>query len=191
MNQQFQINQFQIPFCLVADHSTKSVVLSIRGSWSVSDIFTDLSAAPGSFAAPGMPEDTMSHYGMMICCNKLMARLLDENLLERALKVYPDYEFVLTGHSLGAGLAVLIGTKLRSSYPDLKVYAFATPNGLLTREAAKLTEQFVFSVVIGDDFVPRISLEAIESLKTGILETLGSCKLPKVKHKTEISEFID
>ena len=32
-----------------------------------------------------------------------------------------------SGHSLGAGLAVLLGTLLRPRYPYLRVYAFATP----------------------------------------------------------------
>lgn len=165
-------------------------MLSIRGSWSVSDIFTDLSAGPASFKAPGMPEDTVAHYGFTVCCNKLLSRLLDGNLLEKALSLYPDYDFVITGHSLGAGLAILVGAKLRAHHPNLKVYAFATPNGLLTREASKYTEQFVFTVVIGDDFVARMSLEAVENLKVGILETLQSCKLPKVIKKFVFGQYL-
>jgi len=78
-------------------------------------------------------------------------------------------------------LAILIGIKLRPLYPNLKVYAFATPAGLLSREAAKYTEQFAFTTVIGDDFVARLSIDSVETLRTGILETLQSCKLPKVK----------
>ena len=164
----------------MADHSTKSVVLTIRGSWSVSDIFTDLSASPKPFYADGMPKDTVAHYGMSVCCDKIMARLAKDNLLEKALDQYPEYDFVITGHSLGAGLAVLVGAKLFSKYPTLKVYGFATPSGLLSREAAKFTEHFVYTVVVGDDFIARMSLEAVENLKIGILETLQSCKLPKV-----------
>lgn len=157
------------------------MVLTIRGSWSVSDIFTDLSAGPAPFTAQGMPDDTVAHYGMTVCCEKIVTNLMDGNLLEKALSVHPDYDFVITGHSLGAGLAVLVGAKLRPKFPDLKVYAFATPSGLLSRAAAKYTEQFAFTVVVGDDFVARMSLEAIENLKVGILETLNSCKLPKVR----------
>lgn len=155
-------------------------MLTIRGSWSISDIFTDLAAAPTPFSAPGMPDDTVAHYGMSVCCDKIMGNLMNDNLLEKALAMYPGYDFVITGHSLGAGLAVLVGAKLRPKFPNLKVYAFATPSGLLTRAAAKYTEQFAFTVVVGDDFVSRMSLEAVENLKTGILETLDSCKLPKV-----------
>lgn len=146
----------------------------------MSDIFTDLSAGPKPFNAPGLPEDTVAHHGMVICSEKIISKLMEENLLESALAQYPTYDFVITGHSLGAGLAVLIGAKLRSQFPQLKVYGFATPSGLLSREAAKYTEQFVFTLTVGDDFVARMSLEGMENLKAGILETLQSCKLPKV-----------
>lgn len=157
------------------------MVLTIRGSWSLSDIFTDLAAAPKPFYAPGMPENTVAHHGMVICCEKIIASLMEGNLLERALDQYPEYDFVITGHSLGAGLAVLVGAKLRAQFPHVKVYGFATPSGMLSREAAKYTEQFVFTLTVGDDFVARMSLESMETLKTGILETLQSCKLPKVE----------
>lgn len=39
-----------------------------------------------------------------------------------------SYKNVLfLGHSLGAGVATLLGFLLRQRYPSLKVYAFATP----------------------------------------------------------------
>jgi sn1-specific diacylglycerol lipase len=110
----------------------------------------------------------------------LLKKLGDDNLLDKIMTQYAGYDLVLTGHSLGASLAILTGAKLRSKYKDLKVYGFATPNGLLTREAARYTEQFAFTVVIGDDCIARMSLENVESLKIGILETLQSCRLPKV-----------
>jgi sn1-specific diacylglycerol lipase len=172
---------FQLPFCILADHSTKSVVLTIRGSWSVSDIFTDLSASPASFQAAGMPEDTVAHYGMVISTDRIIANLMEDNLLEKALAQFPDYDFVITGHSLGAGLAILVGAKLRPKYPNLKVFSFAAPSGMLTRKAAKYTEQFAFTLVYGNDLISRMSLESLEKLKCGIIETLTSCKLPKYR----------
>lgn len=155
-------------------------MLSIRGSWTLSDIFTDLSTKPEEFSAPGFPENTFAHYGMSKCSDQIIKDLENENLLEKILQAHADYDLVLTGHSLGAGLAILVGAKLRAKYRDLKVFAFAAPAGTLTREAAKYTEQFAFTVVIGDDLIPRLSLEAVESLKTNILESLQSCRLPKV-----------
>lgn len=165
------------------------MVLSIRGSWSISDIFTDLAARPGEFTAAGFPENTFAHYGMIKCSNQILKNLESDNLLDKILAAHPDYQLVITGHSLGAGLSILVGAKLRSKYSDLKVFGFATPNGLLTREAAKYVEQFAFTIVIGDDCFARMNLEAVESLKIGVLETLQSCRLPKVISIANIKFF--
>lgn len=164
----------------MADHKTKSIVVSIRGSWSISDVFTDLAARPGEFTATGFPENTYAHFGMIMCCNQILKNLSKDNLLDKILAAHSEYQLIITGHSLGAGLAILVGAKLRSKYADLRVFGFATPNGLLTREAAKFTEQFAFSIVIGDDCFARLSVETVENLKIGVLESLQSCRLPKV-----------
>ena len=81
---------------------------------------------------------------------------------------------------MGAGLAVLLALLIRPRYPDLKVYAFATPAGLLSREAARVTEDFVLTVGLGDDLVMRLSVDSIENFRTSLLITLQACRLPKV-----------
>ncbi|KAL7050484.1 hypothetical protein ACKWTF_004097 [Chironomus riparius] len=177
----FKNQVFEIPFCILADHKMKSIVLSIRGSWSLSDIFTDLAAKPEEFVAPGFPDNTYVHYGMAKCCDQILKNLEADNLLDKVMQMHPGYELVITGHSLGAGLSILVGAKLRAKYNNLKVYGFATPSGMLTREAAKFTEQFAFTVVVGDDCIARISVEAVEYLRTNILESLQSCRLPKYR----------
>lgn len=164
----------------MADHKTKSIVVSIRGSWSISDVLTDLASQPEEFMAPGFPENTYAHYGVTKCCNQIIKALTNDNLLDKILEQYPGYELVLTGHSLGAGLATLVGAKLRSKYRNLKVYGFGTPSSMLTREASKYTEQFSFTIIVGDDCFARISVEAVENLRNSILEVLQSCRLPKV-----------
>lgn len=69
---------------------------------------------------------------------------------------------------------------LRPRYPDLRVFSFATPAGLISREASRYTEKFAFTVGIGDDFVMRLGVESTENLRTSIIETIRACKLPKV-----------
>lgn len=59
------------------------------------------------------------------------------------------------------------------------MYAYATPAGLLSREAARRTEAFAFTVGVGDDFVMRLGIESIENLRTSVIETLRACKFPK------------
>lgn len=58
---------------------------------------------------------------------------------------------------------------------------FFAPAGLISREAARVTESFMFTVGVGDDFVMRLGVDSIENLRTGIIQTLHASRLPKVK----------
>lgn len=143
------------------------------------DVFTDLVANAERFDAPGMPPESSAHRGMVAGVDCLLKRLREGNMLERIFNTYPEYTLVLTGHSLGAGVSILLAAKLRSRFPDLRVYAFATPAGLLSREAARYTESYAFTIGVGDDFVMRLGVDSIENLRTSIIETIRACKLPK------------
>lgn len=176
----FKNHIFELPYCILLDHKKKQIVISVRGSLSFRDVFTDLTADAADFVAHGFPENSAAHRGMIIGAEKLFDRLQDGNLLDRICNTYADYQLTLTGHSLGGGVSILLGAKLREKYPGLRVYAFATPAGLLSREAARVTESFVFSVGVGDDFVMRLCVEAVENIRMNVIETLKACKLPKV-----------
>lgn len=102
-------------------------MIAVRGSISLRDIFTDLTASSDKFEAVGLPPDTMAHKGMACGADYIAKRLKEVGILDKALRMYPAYGLVLTGHSLGAGVASLLALKLRHTYPDLKVYAFSTP----------------------------------------------------------------
>lgn len=123
----FRNHVFELPFCVVADHQTGNIVLAIRGSISLRDVFTDLTATSARFEAEGVPGDTMAHKGMIEGAAYIERKLRQRRVLRRALLRFPHYGLVLTGHSLGAGVACLLGFKLRPRFPELKVYAFCTP----------------------------------------------------------------
>ncbi|KAL7022366.1 hypothetical protein ACKWTF_012212 [Chironomus riparius] len=177
----FKNHVFELPFCLLLDHVKKQIVLTVRGSLSFRDVFTDLTADATDFQAPNFPVNSAAHRGMVIGAEKIIQKLEVGNLLNRVCDTYADYTLTLTGHSLGGGVSILIGAKLREKYPDLRVYAFATPAGLLSREAARITESFVFTVGVGDDFVMRLCVESVENIRTNVIETLRACKLPKYR----------
>lgn len=48
----------QIPFCVIADHKTANIVVTIRGSLSLRDLITDIAAASDLFECPGLPPDS-------------------------------------------------------------------------------------------------------------------------------------
>ncbi|XP_023948340.1 diacylglycerol lipase-beta isoform X2 [Bicyclus anynana] len=175
----FNNRVFELPFCVIVDHDRESIVVAVRGSISLSDIFTDLTAGSEKFEADGLPEDTAAHKGMSMGAAKMLRRLMP--VLDRTFQQFPHYDLILTGHSLGAGVAVLVALKLRPKYPHLKVFAFSTPAGLISREAARITESFVLSIGVGDDLVMRLSVHSIENLRTKVIQTIHATKLPKYR----------
>ena len=131
----------EVPFLLVADRSTKSLVISIRGTLSLHDMLTDLRGDPGQICDLN-PEWT-AHLGIVNCARYVMWRLHGEvTERERLLKgfertssckshlgscleaeEYQDYQLVVTGHSLGAGAAAILAFLLREKYPGRQVGA--------------------------------------------------------------------
>ena len=94
---------------------------------------------------------------------------------------YRDYQLVVTGHSLGAGTAAILAFLLREKYPARAVscYAFSPPGGLLSETAARESEKFTVSILVGDDVVPRLSLPNIKKLSADIKHSIQTCSLPK------------
>ncbi|XP_033330758.1 diacylglycerol lipase-beta [Megalopta genalis] len=177
----FKNHLCEIPFCVVVDHKTNNIVIVIRGSLSVRDILTDIDAGSEFFECEGLPPGSMAHRGMIIGAKVILKQLKEHKILERAFNTHPNYDLMVTGHSLGAGIGILLAFLLRSQYPNVKVYAFATPAGLLSREVARISEEFVFTIGVGDDFVMRLSVDSIENLRTSLVMTLQACRLPKYR----------
>jgi Lipase (class 3) len=65
------------------------------------------------------------------------------------------WRLVITGHSLGAGVAAFVGMHLRTLYREVHVFCFSPPGWLMTPSLAAHTHGYVTSVVINKDFVPR------------------------------------
>ena len=82
---------------------------------------------------------------------------------------------------LGAGTATILAFLLREKYPARTVlcYAFSPPGGLLSEAAARESEKFTMSILVGDDVVPRLSLPNIKKLSADIKHSIQTCSLPK------------
>ncbi|KAK3261240.1 hypothetical protein CYMTET_26387 [Cymbomonas tetramitiformis] len=70
------------------------------------------------------------------------------------LEKLPEWQVVITGHSLGAGVAALLALQWRSEMPAVQCYAFAPPC-TMSIELARATASFITSVILKDDFVCR------------------------------------
>jgi hypothetical protein len=55
--------------------------------------------------------------------------------------MYPDYSLVITGHSIGAGIATLAGAELRSMNYNADIYTYGSPRVGNTEFATFVTSQ--------------------------------------------------
>lgn len=189
-------NFLETPFLMVADRKLNKLVISIRGTLSLADLMTDMVAKPASLKAlllqsnlelsnaelnsvNSLPDDIEVHLGMAEAAIYVFKQLRQKHLLEQAHVHYPDYPIVVTGHSLGAGTAVILAFILRLKFPNIKCYAFGPPGALLNSPASKMSMSFVTSVIVGDDLIPRLSVNAYSKLRAKMKKALIACRLPK------------
>ena len=151
----FKNDFLETPFMVVADTKVQKIVVCIRGTLSLADLMTDMAAEPVSLKAilqrdledleltpqemgnlEALDAKIEVHSGMAEAALYVYKRIKRQHLLEMAHVQYSDYPIVVTGHSLGAGTAVILAFILRLRYSNVKCYAFGPPGGLLSPTAS-------------------------------------------------------
>ncbi|KAA8894212.1 hypothetical protein FN846DRAFT_434473, partial [Sphaerosporella brunnea] len=154
------------------DHEAAAIVVTCRGTLGLEDVLTDLTCEYTSIILRG--NHYRVHKGMYNSAILLLrSRLLHS--LASALQSYPNYGLVLTGHSLGAGVAALASILIAS--PDesgafvtahealpqgrpVHCYAFGSP-AIVCEPLRKATRGLVTTVVNGNDVVPSLSIGVV------------------------------
>lgn len=170
---------YEIPFFVALDHKREAVLVAVRGTLSLKDVLTDLSAECENLSVEGVSGSCYAHKGISQAAHFIYKRLVHDGILSQAFSIAPEYKLVVTGHSLGAGTASLLAVLLRSTQPTLECYAFSPPGGLMSKALAEFSKQFVVSVVLGKDLVPRLSIPNMEDLKRRLLKMVSNCSKPK------------
>ncbi|KAH0631934.1 hypothetical protein JD844_019844, partial [Phrynosoma platyrhinos] len=119
------------------------------------DILTDLSADCENLTLEDVLENGLVHKGITQAANYIYRRLINDGILNQAFTIAPEYKLVVVGHSLGGGTASILAIMLKNAFPNLKCYAFSPPGGLLSKSLADYSKQFIVSVIVGKDVVPR------------------------------------
>lgn len=172
---------YEIPFFVALDHKREAVLVAVRGTLSLKDVLTDLSAECENLPIDGVSGACYAHKGICQAAVYIQKKLVNDGILNQAFSIAPEYKLVITGHSLGAGTASVLAVLLRNSYPTLQCYAFSPPGGLLSKALADYSKDFVVSVVLGKDLVPRLSIPNMEDLKRRILKIVSNCNKPKYR----------
>ncbi|KAL7417827.1 hypothetical protein BDY24DRAFT_373037 [Mrakia frigida] len=96
---------------IAVDHAAQAIVLTCRGTLGLSDVLVDLTCEYEAMVPEGGdPEASyLAHGGMLYSAKKLMAsKSTVHETIRQALIAHPTYGLVLTGHSLGGGVASLL-----------------------------------------------------------------------------------
>jgi len=125
--------------------------------------------------------DDLAHFAMVES-----AKVLEERLTSKLQHLLgPEgkgsgYSLVVVGHSLGAGIAALLGMIFRRGhFPQVRCVCVEPPGGLWSPNLAKESEMFILSMVTADDWVPRISIRSVHSLRDNIILELEHCSATK------------
>ncbi len=110
------------------------------------------------------------------------------------------YQLVVTGHSLGAGVAVLTAMALRPLYdihteeeidPKVVCFAYGVPGGCVDRQTSMDMQSYVTSIVLGSDVIPRTSFMSICKLRDDVLDAIVRAKVSKARIVRSLLLFYD
>jgi len=178
------------PYAILLDHEWRSVVVSIRGTFSLEDCVTDVLIDPESLEQLGNAfgfdgSNQYCHGGVLASARNVIRDLNRHGLLDQLLlgenALYPGYTLRFCGHSLGAATGTLISYMLRSKFPTLRCLNYSPPGCTFTWEMATGCKEWCISCVIDSDLVPRLSVDAMERLRDEVLELIGRIKVPKIE----------
>ena len=105
--------------------------------------------------------------GFLLAANFLDA-LLQEQVRTTLQQCGPTFTLLLTGHSLGAGIASILTMKWRQLFPCIRCVALSPPC-VFTLAGARAARHWITSVVIGDDMVSRWSLSSSYDLRNACI----------------------
>ncbi|VEU35985.1 unnamed protein product [Pseudo-nitzschia multistriata] len=150
---------------VVVDHEHEKVVLSIRGTFSLEEIIMDVAAFSREFCG-GEAHSEMANMAERVwtVAGPKIKEVLSEN---------PGYEFILTGHSLGAGAACLLSILVQNKKflpreQGIRCFAFASPPVYTPLEFVPKTVRSTTNFVHENDVVPFLSIQKVRKLLSSL-----------------------
>ncbi|GAA5809428.1 hypothetical protein MFLAVUS_002836 [Mucor flavus] len=169
---------FQPSYYVALDRSRKTIVLSIRGTWSLYDAITDLVCEykpwKGGLVHSGMLASAQWFYTSII---PQIFRYIHHHHQELS-------GFIITGHSLGGGTASLLTMMVadhidelhqlaKNDAFDLHCYNYA-PAAVSSPDLGERYRQYITSYVYQDDIVGRLSYGSAMKLKELVLDVISA-----------------
>ncbi|KAK3282688.1 hypothetical protein CYMTET_9583 [Cymbomonas tetramitiformis] len=185
-----------LPFFISADHSSNTVVICIRGTFSLVDTVTDflmkLEPLPPMLRHAGIPaeflgdQDGHVHAGTLLAAVAIVEDIRHRGIVTEAMReagargaTSVPAKLVVTGHSLGGAVAAVVAMTLRGEFPATTCYAISPPGMACSPEMGAYMQSFVTSLVYNDDWAPRMTLSAGQHALNNLMTALALCKRSK------------
>ncbi|KAJ2934112.1 hypothetical protein H1R20_g2991, partial [Candolleomyces eurysporus] len=114
---------------IARDSARKEIIVATRGSASIADVILDAQVIQVPLVAPGVKvlSEVRVHAGFLAAWDSVALQVLTVLLAQH--KIYPDYSFVTTGHSLGGAVALLAALSLKGTFPssEVRTYSYGAP----------------------------------------------------------------
>ncbi|ELP84629.1 lipase containing protein, putative [Entamoeba invadens IP1] len=154
---------FCCAYFIALDPSINALVLSIRGTFSLNDIVSDMILYNSEFSYHG--EDGVVHSGIYKTALETFKDAKDH--IENALKNYPNLKFLITGHSLGGSVAQIITLLIKQWRPEWDIHCYAIAPAPIFGENLATNEEvrsLIDSVIFDSDMVPSLSMASCKHL---------------------------
>ncbi|OCK79977.1 feruloyl esterase A precursor [Lepidopterella palustris CBS 459.81] len=111
---------------LFRDDSSSELILAFRGTQDVKDFATDFDQTLVAYTSTGVSCDNCTvHEGYLGQWNSVSSAVL--SAISSELSTHPTYNITVTGHSMGASLAVFASASLLGNGYNVTTYTFGQP----------------------------------------------------------------
>ncbi|KAF8645887.1 hypothetical protein AX16_007545 [Volvariella volvacea WC 439] len=122
----------------------RELIVSIRGSLSVTNFLEDSQIVLVPWLAPGISatHGARVHSGFLLAWNSIVVQILA--IISEQLLLYPGYAIIATGHSLGGAVATLAAASLQGKFPEnqVRLYSYGAPRVGNQVFAQRFNEEF-------------------------------------------------
>lgn len=187
----WESNIFQPVHFVAYDRETNAIIVAVRGTTSLADCITDISAVPTLIPLADTPkgyspDDYFAHGGMYESAKYVLRSIEQEGILSDL--VDPDShriscKLIVLGHSLGAGVSLILSTLIWSAYPLLRsrmfCLAYSPPGGVLSEATLEYCAAFTCGCFCGQDMMTRLAQHTFDRFREELFDVLAASSHPK------------
>ena len=150
---------FKPVWWICRDRATSTIMVAIRGTFSMSDVLSDV------LATQTLYKEHVIHEGVLASARWVYRKVAP--VLHRESE---GGKIVITGHSLGGAVAALLAWLLREDAGlPARAFVFGVPQ--VTDEAlARKMARFVTGIIHARDIIPMLSQKSVEDLRHQVAE---------------------